>query len=70
MAAHKTSAVADEPIHVLFALHPKFDLLDLSGPLKVFTTALHDAKDPSETASPPPPPEIHLGFLSKLTQGG
>ncbi|QUC20667.1 uncharacterized protein UV8b_04908 [Ustilaginoidea virens] len=50
MAAHKTSAVADEPIHVLFALHPKFDLLDLSGPLKVFTTALHDAKDPTSRA--------------------
>jgi transcriptional regulator GlxA family with amidase domain len=45
MAANKTSAVADEPIDVLFALHPKFDLLDFAGPAEVFTTALHDFKD-------------------------
>lgn len=48
MAAHKTSAVGDEPIDVLFALHPKFDLLDFAGPMEVFTTALHDPKDESE----------------------
>lgn len=45
MAAHKTSAVADEPIDVLFALHPKFDLLDFAGPMEVFTSAQHDPKD-------------------------
>lgn len=46
MAASKTSAVVDEePIDVLFALHPKFDLLDFAGPLEVFTTAAHDFKD-------------------------
>lgn len=49
MAAHKSSAVADqEPIDVLFALHPKFDLLDFAGPAEVFTTALHDFKDSCE----------------------
>jgi transcriptional regulator GlxA family with amidase domain len=45
MAAHKTSAVSDEPIDVLFALHPKFDLLDFAGPMEVFTSAQHDPKD-------------------------
>lgn len=46
MAANKSSAVADqEPIEVLFALHPKFDLLDFAGPLEVITTAAHDFKD-------------------------
>lgn len=45
MAAHKTSAVGDEPIEVLIALHPKFDLLDLTGPMKVFTTAAHNFSD-------------------------
>jgi transcriptional regulator GlxA family with amidase domain len=48
MAAHKTSAVADEPIDVLFALHPKFDFLDFAGPLEVFTSAQHDPKDECE----------------------
>lgn len=48
MSVHKTSAVADEPIDVLIALHPKFDLLDLTGPMKVFTTAAHDFNDESE----------------------
>ncbi|KAK4450093.1 class I glutamine amidotransferase-like protein [Podospora aff. communis PSN243] len=43
--ASKTSAVADEPVDVLFALHPKFNLLDFAGPLEVLTTALHDAND-------------------------
>jgi len=50
MSASKTSAVADEPIEVLFALHPKFDLLDFAGPAEVFTTALHDWKDESSKA--------------------
>jgi len=57
--ANKSSAVADEPIEVLFALHHKFDLMDFAGPLEVLTTAQHDAKDPSELplfASPAPPP--------------
>lgn len=49
MAANKTSAVSDEPIDVLFALHPKFDLLDFAGPVEVFTTALHDFKDECES---------------------
>ncbi|KAL2267656.1 hypothetical protein VTJ83DRAFT_4933 [Remersonia thermophila] len=48
--AHKTSAVADEPIEVLFALHNKFDLLDFAGPLEVLNTALHDPKDPTSKA--------------------
>ncbi|KAK4126153.1 class I glutamine amidotransferase-like protein [Parathielavia appendiculata] len=48
--ASKTSAVADEPIEVLIALHDKFDLMDFAGPLEVLTTALHDAKDPSSKA--------------------
>ena len=48
MSASKTSAVADEPIDVLVALHPKFDLLDFAGPVQVFTSALHDAKDESK----------------------
>lgn len=51
--ASKTSAVADEPIEVLFALHPKFNLLDFAGPLEVLTTAQHDAQDPSEFATDP-----------------
>lgn len=48
--ASKTSAVADEPIDVLFALHPKFNLLDFAGPLEVLATALHDASDPESKA--------------------
>ncbi|KAM7188201.1 protein DJ-1 [Rhypophila sp. PSN 637] len=48
--AHKTSAVADEPIDVLFALQPKFNLTDLAGPLEVLTTALHDPQDPTSKA--------------------
>ncbi|KAG5949180.1 hypothetical protein E4U53_006009 [Claviceps sorghi] len=50
MAAHKTSAVSDEPIDVLFALHPKFNLLDFAGPLEIFTSAKHDAKDEASKA--------------------
>jgi len=48
--ASKTSAVADEPIEVLFALQPKFDLLDFAGPLEILTTALNDAEDPTSKA--------------------
>jgi hypothetical protein len=48
MAANKTSAVSDEPIDVLIALHHKFDLLDLAGPVEALTTALHDFKDECE----------------------
>jgi hypothetical protein len=61
--ASKTSAVADEPIEVLFALHPKFNLLDFAGPLEVLTSSQHDAQDPSEfchssvfVTNPAPPP--------------
>lgn len=51
MAAHKTSAVADqEPVDVLFALHPKFDLLDFAGPMEVFTQAVHDSNDATTKA--------------------
>ncbi|KAK0388587.1 hypothetical protein NLU13_4830 [Sarocladium strictum] len=50
MSANKTSAVSDEPIDVLVVLHPKFDLLDMAGPVEVFTTALHNFKDPSTKA--------------------
>ncbi|KAI1409658.1 class I glutamine amidotransferase-like protein [Hypoxylon sp. FL1857] len=48
--AHKTSAVADEPIEVLFALHPKFDLLDFAGTLEVLEWARHDKNDESTKA--------------------
>ena len=48
MAANKSSAVSDEPIDVLIALHHKFDLLDLAGPVEALTTALHDFKDECE----------------------
>lgn len=43
--ATKNSAISDEPVDVLFCLHPKFDLLDFAGPLEAFTTASHDFKD-------------------------
>jgi len=50
MAANKTSAIADqEPVNILFALHPKFDMLDFAGPLEVFTNAQHDLSDESAT---------------------
>ncbi|KAK4032446.1 protein DJ-1 [Parachaetomium inaequale] len=48
--ASKTSAVADEPIEVLFALQPKFNLMDFAGPLEVLTSCLHDAQDPTSKA--------------------
>ncbi|UKZ73572.1 hypothetical protein TrVFT333_001219 [Trichoderma virens FT-333] len=51
MAANKTSAIADqEPLDVLFALHPKFDMLDFAGPLAVFAQAQHDFADDSTKA--------------------
>ncbi|CAK7273697.1 hypothetical protein SEPCBS119000_005790 [Sporothrix epigloea] len=44
--AEKTSTATDHPVlQVLFALHPKFDLVDLAGPLEAFTWAQHDMKD-------------------------
>ncbi|KAJ0385971.1 hypothetical protein COL922a_005340 [Colletotrichum nupharicola] len=48
--ASKSSAVADEPIEVLFALQPNFDLLDMAGPLEVLANALHDKKDKNSKA--------------------
>ncbi|KAK3390925.1 putative amidotransferase-domain-containing protein [Podospora didyma] len=48
--ANKSSAVSDEPIDVLFALHPGFDLMDFAGPLEVLTTAQHDFNDPTTKA--------------------
>ncbi|KAK3688498.1 class I glutamine amidotransferase-like protein [Podospora appendiculata] len=48
--ANKTSAVSDDPIKVLFALHPKFNLMDFAGPLEVLTSALHDFNDPTSNA--------------------
>ncbi|KAL5594709.1 hypothetical protein BROUX41_001624 [Berkeleyomyces rouxiae] len=50
MSAHKSSAVADEPIEVLFALQPGFDLLDFSGAYEVFTEALHEQDDSESKA--------------------
>ncbi|KKA30327.1 hypothetical protein TD95_002261 [Thielaviopsis punctulata] len=50
MSAHKSSAVADEPVEVLFALQPGFDLLDFSGAYEVFAEALHEQDDPNSKA--------------------
>ena len=65
--ASKSSAVADEPIDVLFALQSGFNLMDFAGPLEVLTTALHDAQDPGElppgrvfVANPAPSPQLKL----------
>ncbi|KAH6895272.1 class I glutamine amidotransferase-like protein [Thelonectria olida] len=50
MSAHKSSAVADqEPLDVLVAVHEKFDLLDFSGAVEVFNTAVHDLNDPENS---------------------
>ncbi len=46
--AAKGSAVADEPVDILFALHPNFNLMDMAGPLEVLASALHDANDKSK----------------------
>ncbi|XXG98540.1 hypothetical protein Hte_004864 [Hypoxylon texense] len=48
--AHKTSAVSDEPIEVLFALYPKFNLLDFAGPLEILEWARHDKNDETTKA--------------------
>ncbi|ROT40662.1 class I glutamine amidotransferase-like protein [Sodiomyces alkalinus F11] len=48
--ANKNSAVSDEPIEVLFALQPKFNLTDLAGPLEALAWAQHDANDASSKA--------------------
>ncbi|KAB5536053.1 class I glutamine amidotransferase-like protein [Coniochaeta sp. 2T2.1] len=48
--AAKGSAVADEPVDILFALHPNFNLMDMAGPLEVLASALHDAKDKTSKA--------------------
>ncbi|KAI0022692.1 class I glutamine amidotransferase-like protein [Xylariomycetidae sp. FL0641] len=48
--ANKSSAVGDEPIDVLFALHPKFNLMDFAGPLEVLATARHDKNDENTRA--------------------
>ncbi|KAL7802476.1 InhA-type DJ-1 domain-containing protein [Trichoderma aethiopicum] len=50
MAESKTSAISDEPINVLIALHPKFDIFDFAGPLSVFNAAQHDFSDESSKA--------------------
>jgi transcriptional regulator GlxA family with amidase domain len=48
--ASKTSAVSDEPIEVLIALHHKFSLLDFAGPAEILSSALHDANDSTTKA--------------------
>ncbi|KAI6091358.1 class I glutamine amidotransferase-like protein [Hypoxylon rubiginosum] len=48
--AHKNSAVSDEPIEVLFALYPKFNLLDFAGPLEILDWARHDKNDETTKA--------------------
>ncbi|OTB08127.1 hypothetical protein M426DRAFT_317228 [Hypoxylon sp. CI-4A] len=48
--AHKSSAVADEPIQVLFALHPKFNLMDFAGPFEILEWARHDKNDENTKA--------------------
>lgn len=35
-----------EPLKVLITTHDKCDTLDVTGPLEVFSTAQHDAKNP------------------------
>ncbi|RYP77737.1 hypothetical protein DL770_007021 [Monosporascus sp. CRB-9-2] len=47
---HKTSAVSDEPVQVLFVLQNKFDLLDFAGPLEVLAQARADKKDDASRA--------------------
>lgn len=50
--ATKTSAGANEPIEVLFALHDGFNLTDFAGPLEVLASALHDKNDESMDSPP------------------
>lgn len=53
MAANKTSAIADqEPVDVLFALQPGFDMLDFAGPLSAFYKAQHDPADSCMYSAP------------------
>lgn len=66
--ANKSSAVADEPIEVLFALHPNFDLMDFAGPLEVLTSALHEAQDPGELPRPVFVPRPAASLWSPRTQ--
>ncbi|KAI0014375.1 class I glutamine amidotransferase-like protein [Xylariaceae sp. FL0662B] len=47
---HKTSAVADEPIEVLFVLQDKFSLTDFAGPLEILNRARHDKNDENSQA--------------------
>lgn len=48
--AAKASAASEEPVEVLFALHPNFNLTDFAGPLEALHTAKHDPKDDSTRA--------------------
>lgn len=66
--AHKTSAVADEPVEVLFALHANFNLVDLAGPLEALHSAQHDPKDKGKPRQNPPSPclPIRGNFFSAL----
>ncbi|TDZ14469.1 Protein DJ-1-like protein [Colletotrichum orbiculare MAFF 240422] len=48
--ANKGSAVGDEPVEVLFALQPNFDLMDFAGPLEALSQALHDKNDKNSKA--------------------
>lgn len=38
----------NEPVKVLITMHEGMDTMDAVGPLEVFSTALHNPKDPSE----------------------
>jgi len=49
------SAIVDandknEPLQILFALHPGFDTLDFCGPMEMFSFAYHNPKDASTKA--------------------
>jgi hypothetical protein len=37
---------ATEPVKVLITLHEGMDTMDVAGPLEVFSSALHDKKNP------------------------
>ena len=41
---------ANEPVKVLITLHDGMDTLDVAGPLEVFSSALHDKKNPGMLA--------------------
>lgn len=38
----------NEPVKVLITMHEGMDAMDAIGPLEVFTSAQHNAKDPGE----------------------